>query len=84
MVKLRDIAEGISKNHCLSIIFETAKTEYTNIVPTLKQQGIDNIDESETLYSQRSELNQQIEVVLYWQHQLEEMKHKTPVNSRLP
>lgn len=76
MNKLKNTANDINKHHRISTTFEAAKIEYANTIAVLKQQGINNIDELETLYSQRTELNQQIEDVLYWKGQLEEIETK--------
>ena len=76
MTELKNIGEDICQNHHISATFEAAKSEYANTISALKQQGIDNIDELETLYSQRTVLNQQIEDILYLKSQLDEIEAK--------
>ena len=76
MVALKNAAEDLSKNHHISADFETARTEYLSAISLLKQRGIDSIDELETLYSRRTDLEQKIEDVLYWKNQLEEIEEK--------
>ena len=76
MVALKNAAEDLSKNHHISADFETARTEYLSAISLLKQRGIDSIDELETLYSQRTDLEQKIADVLYWKNQLEEIEGK--------
>lgn len=76
MVALKTVAEELSKNHGISTDFETARAEYSSTISLLKQRGIDSIDELETLYFQRTDLEQKIEDILYWKNQLEEIEGK--------
>lgn len=76
MVALKNTAEELSKHHSISADFETVRTEYSKAISALKQRGIDSIDELEALYSQRTELRQKIEDVLYWKNQLEKIEVK--------
>lgn len=76
MAALKNTAEELIENHSISNDFETTRVEYLSAISALKQRGIDSIDELDVLYSQRTELKQKIEDVLYWKNQLEEIEVK--------
>ena len=78
ITSLRELAEElyVHHSHHLSAAFEDAKTQYSQTILELKQQGINDIDELDSLYFQRSKLQERIDEILYWKSELEEISKR--------
>lgn len=78
ITSLSQLAEDLYAHHSqhLSTTFEDAKAQYSQTILELKQQGINDIDELDSLYIQRTKLQERIDEILYWKSQLEEVSER--------
>ncbi|WP_461811501.1 TrlF family AAA-like ATPase [Faecalimonas sp.] len=68
-------ADELQKQHedHISLDFKRAKEEYSQTILALKQQGIDDIDELDSLYAQHNILKERIDEIIHWESYLEEV-----------